>query len=55
MLIGLCVSSSSVSDTFFVTSCGCPSPKVAGHGCFGVRLMLDPKVKDICFLNNYTS
>lgn len=25
-------------------SCGCPSPKVAGHGCFGVRLMLDPKV-----------
>lgn len=26
------------------TSCGCPSPKVAGHGCFGVRLMLDPKV-----------
>nr|XP_016513269.1 PREDICTED: tRNA-dihydrouridine(20/20a) synthase-like isoform X4 [Nicotiana tabacum] len=24
-------------------NCGCPSPKVAGHGCFGVRLMLDPK------------
>ncbi|EYU27045.1 hypothetical protein MIMGU_mgv11b014953mg [Erythranthe guttata] len=24
--------------------CGCPSPKVAGKGCFGVRLMLDPKV-----------
>lgn len=28
----------------FFVSCGCPSPKVAGHGCFGVRLMLDPKV-----------
>eukprot|EP00268_Persea_americana_P067482 TRINITY_DN9302_c0_g3_i15.p2 TRINITY_DN9302_c0_g3~~TRINITY_DN9302_c0_g3_i15.p2 ORF type:complete len:114 (+),score=22.05 TRINITY_DN9302_c0_g3_i15:416-757(+) len=25
-------------------NCGCPSGKVAGHGCFGVRLMLDPKV-----------
>lgn len=25
------------------TSCGCPSPRVAGRGCFGVRLMLDPK------------
>ncbi|KAK4414467.1 tRNA-dihydrouridine(20/20a) synthase [Sesamum alatum] len=24
-------------------NCGCPSPKVAGKGCFGVRLMLDPK------------
>ncbi|KAG7036588.1 dusA [Cucurbita argyrosperma subsp. argyrosperma] len=24
-------------------NCGCPSSKVAGHGCFGVRLMLDPK------------
>ncbi|XP_050283857.1 uncharacterized protein LOC126723899 isoform X1 [Quercus robur] len=24
-------------------NCGCPSPKVAGHGCFGARLMLDPK------------
>ncbi|XP_045786199.1 tRNA-dihydrouridine(20/20a) synthase-like [Trifolium pratense] len=24
-------------------NCGCPSPKVAGHGCFGVSLMLDPK------------
>ncbi|KAI8008616.1 tRNA-dihydrouridine(20/20a) synthase [Camellia lanceoleosa] len=24
-------------------NCGCPSPKVAGHGCFGVRLMLDPE------------
>ncbi|XP_040992956.1 tRNA-dihydrouridine(20/20a) synthase-like isoform X2 [Juglans microcarpa x Juglans regia] len=23
-------------------NCGCPSSKVAGHGCFGVRLMLDP-------------
>ncbi|XP_076941036.1 uncharacterized protein LOC143610438 isoform X2 [Bidens hawaiensis] len=23
-------------------NCGCPSPKVAGHGCFGVRLMVDP-------------
>ncbi|KAH0875651.1 hypothetical protein HID58_073013, partial [Brassica napus] len=25
-------------------NCGCPSPKVAGHGCFGVSLMLNPKV-----------
>ncbi|CAN0917350.1 tRNA-dihydrouridine(20/20a) synthase [Linum grandiflorum] len=25
-------------------NCGCPSPKVAGHGCFGVTLMLDPKL-----------
>ncbi|KAG6789500.1 hypothetical protein POTOM_005600 [Populus tomentosa] len=25
-------------------NCGCPSPKVAGHGCFGVRLMLDPQI-----------
>ncbi|KAB1224833.1 tRNA-dihydrouridine synthase A [Morella rubra] len=24
-------------------NCGCPSPKVAGHGCFGARLMLDSK------------
>ncbi|XP_044487729.1 tRNA-dihydrouridine(20/20a) synthase-like isoform X2 [Mangifera indica] len=24
-------------------NCGCPSPRVAGHGCFGARLMLDPK------------
>ncbi|KAL8161757.1 hypothetical protein V2J09_013246 [Rumex salicifolius] len=24
-------------------NCGCPSPKVAGHGCFGASLMLDPK------------
>lgn len=24
-------------------NCGCPSAKVAGKGCFGVRLMLDPK------------
>ncbi|CAK9178104.1 unnamed protein product [Ilex paraguariensis] len=24
-------------------NCGCPSPKVAGRGCFGARLMLDPK------------
>ena len=23
-------------------NCGCPSPKVAGKGCFGARLMLDP-------------
>lgn len=29
---------------FIIYSCGCPSPKVAGHGCFGVSLMLDPKV-----------
>ncbi|KAF5947834.1 hypothetical protein HYC85_013791 [Camellia sinensis] len=40
------------------SSCGCPSPKVAGHGCFGVRLMLDPEWVclsicsdiDVCFL-----
>uniref|UniRef100_A0A1J3HAQ9 tRNA-dihydrouridine synthase A n=1 Tax=Noccaea caerulescens TaxID=107243 RepID=A0A1J3HAQ9_NOCCA len=25
-------------------NCGCPSPKVAGHGCFGVSLMLNPKL-----------
>ncbi|KAH6555100.1 hypothetical protein KP509_1Z281600 [Ceratopteris richardii] len=25
-------------------NCGCPSDKVAGHGCFGARLMLDPKL-----------
>ncbi|XP_073129220.1 uncharacterized protein [Henckelia pumila] len=24
-------------------NCGCPSSRVAGKGCFGVRLMLDPK------------
>ncbi|OIV99683.1 hypothetical protein TanjilG_17493 [Lupinus angustifolius] len=24
-------------------NCGCPSPKVAGHGGFGASLMLDPK------------
>ncbi|KAI3987616.1 hypothetical protein MKX01_007082 [Papaver californicum] len=24
-------------------NCGCPSAKVAGHGCFGARLMLNPK------------
>ncbi|KAK6240210.1 hypothetical protein QUC31_005679 [Theobroma cacao] len=30
-------------DEINFNSCGCPSPKVAGHGCFGVRLMLDPK------------
>ncbi|KAM3265328.1 tRNA-dihydrouridine(20/20a) synthase isoform X1 [Capsicum annuum] len=24
-------------------NCGCPSPRVVGHGCFGVCLMLDPK------------
>ncbi|KAI3913231.1 hypothetical protein MKW92_028751 [Papaver armeniacum] len=24
-------------------NCGCPSPKVAGHGCFGASLMLNPK------------
>lgn len=24
-------------------NCGCPSPRVAGHGSFGVSLMLDPK------------
>ncbi|GBG87454.1 hypothetical protein CBR_g45512 [Chara braunii] len=25
-------------------NCGCPSTKVAGHGCFGARLMLTPDV-----------
>ncbi|KAL8155050.1 uncharacterized protein LOC141661692 [Apium graveolens] len=25
-------------------NCGCPSSKVAGHGCFGVSLMLEPKL-----------
>lgn len=24
-------------------NCGCPSPRVVGHGCFGAALMLDPK------------
>ncbi|XP_066348903.1 uncharacterized protein [Miscanthus floridulus] len=24
-------------------NCGCPSGKVAGHGCFGARLMFDPE------------
>ncbi|CAM0904954.1 unnamed protein product [Alopecurus aequalis] len=24
-------------------NCGCPSGKVAGHGCFGARLMYDPE------------
>ncbi|KAL5215891.1 hypothetical protein ABZP36_007292 [Zizania latifolia] len=24
-------------------NCGCPSSKVAGHGCFGARLMFDPE------------
>ncbi|KAG5029271.1 hypothetical protein JHK87_012785 [Glycine soja] len=28
-------------------NCGCPSPKVAGHGCFGVSLMLNPKVSSL--------
>ncbi|XP_024516790.1 uncharacterized protein LOC9656735 isoform X1 [Selaginella moellendorffii] len=25
-------------------NCGCPSSKVAGHGCFGARLMLSPRL-----------
>lgn len=25
-------------------NCGCPSGKVAGHGCFGARLMFNPKL-----------
>lgn len=30
-------------------NCGCPSPKVAGKGCFGAALMDEPKlVADIC-------
>ncbi|GJP73996.1 hypothetical protein CLOP_g4649 [Closterium sp. NIES-67] len=30
-------------------NCGCPSPAVSGHGCFGARLMLSPKlVASIC-------
>lgn len=32
---------SSSYELFF--SCGCPSGKVAGHGCFGARLMFDPE------------
>ncbi|KAL3348484.1 hypothetical protein AABB24_021910 [Solanum stoloniferum] len=28
-------------------NCGCLNPRVAGHGCFGVRLMLD--LRKICF------
>lgn len=31
-------------------SCGCPSPRVAGHGSFGVRLMLDPKVRKLSLI-----
>ncbi|KAG6736100.1 hypothetical protein POTOM_061201 [Populus tomentosa] len=31
-------------DEINLKLCGCPSPKVAGHGCFGVRLMLDPQI-----------
>jgi len=33
------------------TSCGCPSPRVAGRGCFGARLMLDPKVRTSSILD----
>lgn len=30
-------------------NCGCPSPKVAGKGCFGAALMDDPAlVRDLC-------
>lgn len=29
----------------FARSCGCPSDKVAGHGCFGASLMLEPQVR----------
>lgn len=25
-------------------NCGCPSERVAGHGCFGAQLMLNPKL-----------
>jgi tRNA-dihydrouridine synthase A len=28
-------------------NCGCPSDKVAGHGCFGASLMLDPQVSHL--------
>lgn len=31
-------------DFFLAHSCGCPSDKVAGHGCFGASLMLEPEV-----------
>ena len=30
--------------TAFNLNCGCPSPKVAGKGCFGAALMDDPKL-----------
>lgn len=29
-------------------NCGCPSPKVAGKGCFGAALMTDPKLVRDC-------
>lgn len=35
--------------TAFNLNCGCPSPKVAGKGCFGAALMDDPNlVRDLC-------
>ncbi|KAL3832953.1 hypothetical protein ACJIZ3_007689 [Penstemon smallii] len=38
-------------------NCGCPSPKVAGKGCFGVRLMLDPKfvANAMCVISSNTN
>lgn len=30
---------------FWLCSCGCPSEKVAGHGCFGASLMLESGVR----------
>jgi hypothetical protein len=35
------------NSCFSVCSCGCPSDKVAGHGCFGASLMLDPQVSHL--------
>lgn len=33
----------------FNLNCGCPSEKVAGNGCFGATLMLNPSlVSDLC-------
>lgn len=29
-------------------NCGCPSDKVAGHGCFGASLMLEPQLVGEC-------
>jgi hypothetical protein len=45
----------SLTSIYFSTcnSCGCPSPRVAGRGCFGARLMLEPKVRKLCVVKYY--